>query len=330
MAQFRELARDEFAAIPRDLFWFTAIALLGETCALIGDTEQAPVLYRLLEPHSEKLVQITQAASLGSAHRFLALLSAAMGDLARAEEHFERGLERNAACGLRPVVALMRREYAEMLMARGDTERARALLQETLREAEAGGMSQLISRVRVRLDEIDRRIDGTASATGVRRAPPRRGGPRARRRPSARRGRRARAPGPRARPGEVGAQPFADAPAGLADRPRGRERVARERLLARSARAAVAASIPSRGSASPTGQSLPSVSGAPASSRSRMRKARAARSGPSRSFQFGPTRVQVHGLHRRRARRSARRRCTRSSGSVSRCSSRCPRPPARA
>ena len=50
VAQFRELARDEFAAIPRDMFWFTAIALLGETCALIGDTEQAPVLYRLLEP----------------------------------------------------------------------------------------------------------------------------------------------------------------------------------------------------------------------------------------------------------------------------------------
>ena len=91
VAQFRELARDEFAAIPRDLFWFTAIALLGETCALIGDTEQAPVLYRLLEPHSEKLVQITQAASLGSTHRFLALLSTAMGDLARAEDHFERG-----------------------------------------------------------------------------------------------------------------------------------------------------------------------------------------------------------------------------------------------
>ena len=32
------------------------------------------------------------------------------------------------------------------------------MLRETLREAEAGGMSQLISRVRVRLDEIDRRL----------------------------------------------------------------------------------------------------------------------------------------------------------------------------
>ena len=127
VAQFRALAQDEFAAIPRDLFWFTAIALLGETSALIGDAEQAAVLYRLLEPHADKLVQISQAASLGSTHRFLALLSAAQGELDRAEAHFVAGLDRNAACGLRPVVALMRREFAELLITRGESERARAL-----------------------------------------------------------------------------------------------------------------------------------------------------------------------------------------------------------
>jgi hypothetical protein len=99
-------------------------------------------------------VQISQAASLGSTHRFLALLSAAQGDLARAEAHFVAGLERNAVCGLRPVVALMRREFAELLLAGGDRERARALLEETLREAQAGGMSQLISRVQLRLAEL--------------------------------------------------------------------------------------------------------------------------------------------------------------------------------
>ena len=155
VAQFRALAQDEFAAIPRDMFWFVAIALLGETCALIGDREQAPVLYRLLEPHRDRLVQVTQAANLGSTHRFLALLSAAQGDLDAAERHFELGLERNSACGLRPVVALMRREFAEMLLARGDGERARELLRETLREAQAGGMSQLISRVESRLQELE-------------------------------------------------------------------------------------------------------------------------------------------------------------------------------
>ena len=48
----------------------------------------------------------------------------------------------------------MRREFAELLLARGDNERARAVLEETLREAEAGGMSQLISRVQTRLAEL--------------------------------------------------------------------------------------------------------------------------------------------------------------------------------
>jgi len=154
VAQFRELAADAFAAIPRDMFWFGAIALLGETCALIGDREQAGVLYGLLEPHADKLVQISQAANLGSAHRFLALLAAAQGDLDRSERHFVTGLEVNDACGLRPVVALMRREFAELLLTRGETERGRAVLRQTLAEAEAGGMSQLVSRVRARLGEL--------------------------------------------------------------------------------------------------------------------------------------------------------------------------------
>ena len=59
------------------------------------------MLYRLLEPHRDKLVQITQAASLGSTHRFLALLAAAQGDLDAAERHFEAGWSATppAGCG---------------------------------------------------------------------------------------------------------------------------------------------------------------------------------------------------------------------------------------
>ena len=154
VAQFRALAQDDFAAIPRDMFWFTAIALLGRDVGAAARREHARVLYGLLAPHADKLVQISQAASLGSTHRFLALTAAASGDLDAAEAHFVSGLERNVVCGLRPVVALMRREFAELLLARGENERARAVLEETLREAEAGGMSQLISRVQTRLAEL--------------------------------------------------------------------------------------------------------------------------------------------------------------------------------
>ena len=155
VAQFRELAQDEFAAIPRDMFWFTAIALLGETCALIGDREQAPVLYRLLEPHREQ-ARAGHARPRASAPRTASSRCSPprRASSTRAERHFDAGAGAQRACGLRPVVALMRREYAELLIARGETDRARALLRETLREAEAGGMSQLISRVQTRLAEL--------------------------------------------------------------------------------------------------------------------------------------------------------------------------------
>ena len=58
------------------------------------------MLYRLLEPHRDRMVQVTQAANLGSTHRFLALLTAARGDLGAAEHHFEAALESNRrGCG---------------------------------------------------------------------------------------------------------------------------------------------------------------------------------------------------------------------------------------
>ena len=115
------------------------------------------MLYRLLEPHRDRMVQVTQAANLGSTHRFLALLSAARRRPRAPPSSTSRPRWRSTGCGLRPVVALMRREYAEMLIARnrdGDRARAEALLRQTLREAEQGGMSQLISRVQLRLAEL--------------------------------------------------------------------------------------------------------------------------------------------------------------------------------
>ena len=52
-------------------------------------------------------------------HRFLALLARRAGrPRPRPSSTSSPALERNAGCGLRPVVALMRREYAEMLLAR--------------------------------------------------------------------------------------------------------------------------------------------------------------------------------------------------------------------
>ena len=82
---------------------------------------------------ASKLVQVTPGREPRLAHRFLALLAAALGATSTgAERHFDAALEINARCGLRPVVALMRREFAELLLARdvdGDRIRAGELLE---------------------------------------------------------------------------------------------------------------------------------------------------------------------------------------------------------
>ena len=44
-AAFEEIAVDDFAAIPRDMFWFTAVCVAGEACKLLGDAARAAQLY---------------------------------------------------------------------------------------------------------------------------------------------------------------------------------------------------------------------------------------------------------------------------------------------
>jgi tetratricopeptide (TPR) repeat protein len=186
------LERARLAGIPRVLVW--AHSALSTARLATGDVQGAlreafegaetgvlPGFYAAGQPgwclgaaltaagnHKEAVEAMTDAfggAALGAvlpvqrpfAAADLVEAHLARGDLAAAELHFTAGLERNTVCGLRPVVALMRREFAELLLAAGDKPRATALLHETLREAEASGMSQLISRVRVRLDELEPR-----------------------------------------------------------------------------------------------------------------------------------------------------------------------------
>ncbi|WP_053227862.1 serine/threonine-protein kinase [Solirubrobacter soli] len=105
--EFEALAGDGFAAVPRDILWFSAICLLGEVCALLGDAERARVLYALILPHRERNVMVGMATCWGSAERYLALLAAAAGDAAAADEHVALALARNAASGITSMVRLI-------------------------------------------------------------------------------------------------------------------------------------------------------------------------------------------------------------------------------
>ncbi len=158
VAEFERLAEGGFAALPRDMFWFTAACVLAEACALIGDGARAAVLYDLLLPHKDRNVQVTQAAFWGSSERFLGLLAAAMANWDAARGHFESAIAKNEASGCPMAAGVVRRDYAEMLLARrepGDLDAAVALLHETLRAADAAGISVLVSHLQARLQEIE-------------------------------------------------------------------------------------------------------------------------------------------------------------------------------
>jgi tetratricopeptide (TPR) repeat protein len=158
VAEFERLAEGGFAALPRDMFWFSAACMLAEACARICDGARAAVLYDLLLPYKDRNVQVTQAAFWGSSERFLGLLAAAMARWDTARGHFESAIAKNEASGCPMAAAVVRRDYAEMLLARrepGDLDAAVALLHETLHAADAAGISVLVSHLQTRLQEIE-------------------------------------------------------------------------------------------------------------------------------------------------------------------------------
>jgi hypothetical protein len=152
-AAFEELVEDDFAAVPQDMFWFTAMCVLGEACSHLGDADRARELHAQLLPYRDRMVQVTQAACFGSAERFLGLLAATFGDLDAASEHFEAALARNAERDNLPLIPFIRVEYAQKLLAAGrDADRARQLLATAYREAEAAGITMLVARLKPLLD----------------------------------------------------------------------------------------------------------------------------------------------------------------------------------
>jgi DNA-binding SARP family transcriptional activator len=126
-----ELAGDDFSALPFDQEWLFGMSLLAETAALLGDTDSAAILYRLLLPW-EALNAVDQGEGIrGSVARYLGLLATTTERWDEAELHFGDALAMNERMGARPWLAHTGHDYARMLHARngrGDRERAQALL----------------------------------------------------------------------------------------------------------------------------------------------------------------------------------------------------------
>jgi hypothetical protein len=113
---------------------------------VLGDRARAEVLYRMLEPYAARHVQVGLAIHWGSIERYLGLLASTRGDLAAAEEHHTRALERHAAIASPLLTAVARCDLAAVLWARGQDRRAPAHAQEAEAFARARGLSALRER----------------------------------------------------------------------------------------------------------------------------------------------------------------------------------------
>jgi tetratricopeptide (TPR) repeat protein len=148
--EFEALAQNDFAGLLQGVNGLPAIQQLSETCATLGDTQRAAVLYEQLSPYAGRnIVSGFVFAMTGSASRQLGMMAAVMEQYDDAERHFEDALAFDQKMNARPWVAHDQYNYAKMLLARaapGDRERALALLQPALDTAEALGMAKIIER----------------------------------------------------------------------------------------------------------------------------------------------------------------------------------------
>jgi DNA-binding SARP family transcriptional activator/tetratricopeptide (TPR) repeat protein len=139
-----ELTRRDLADWHVDEEWLISICLLAETCALLGATDLADPLYRILVPYGSLNAVAVPELALDSTSRPLGILATVLGRFDDAARHFEEALRMNERMGARPWVAHTQADHARMLLRRNaerDRERAETLLsraQATYRELGMG------------------------------------------------------------------------------------------------------------------------------------------------------------------------------------------------
>jgi DNA-binding CsgD family transcriptional regulator/tetratricopeptide (TPR) repeat protein len=143
------LCADDLAAVPRGGLWLAGLVYLADACALVGDADVAPVLYRALLGLEGKNVVIGQGvACYGAADRHLGVLAATFGDLPGAQRHLEAALEQNTVLASPTWIAHTQLELARVLLRRGAEDgRARALLGQALATARSFGLVALEGRI---------------------------------------------------------------------------------------------------------------------------------------------------------------------------------------
>ncbi len=152
-----DLAKDDFSTLPFDQEWLYGMSMLAETSALLGDTDSASVLYRLLVPWATFNVADHPDGMRGSLSRYLGILATTARRWEDAEQHFGDALAMNTRMGARPWLAHTQHDYAQLLLARdgpGDRERAQELLDAALATYGALEMKGYVAKASALAQEV--------------------------------------------------------------------------------------------------------------------------------------------------------------------------------
>ena len=151
-AAFDALTDDEGLGDPRRLFgefemqWLFSLNLLPEICRYLENASAAAELYELLLPYAHHNATLAPELCGGSVSRGLGILATVRSNFEQAAGHFEDALEQNSRMGARPSLAHTQYDFAWMLAARdarGDSERARRLLESCLATCRELGLAAL-------------------------------------------------------------------------------------------------------------------------------------------------------------------------------------------
>jgi hypothetical protein len=149
-SEIAHLARDDYAAIPRDVLWPTCVAYLAEVADFLEDRQRAEQLYELLRPYDgHTLIVGSCVACLGASSHYLGMMARLMDRPGDALRHFEDALALNARIGARPWLARTQLRLGTLLLARkpgADRTRGRELLRASVVSARELGMAALERR----------------------------------------------------------------------------------------------------------------------------------------------------------------------------------------
>ena len=148
-----ELLPESFRPPDGNIF---ALFFVGEAAAFAGMRDLARTLYERILPHDGGCVMLglSYVGWEGPWARVLGLLAASLERWDAACAHFESAIACCRKLGARPCLARTEYEYGRALIARGDRDRARALIASARRAGEELGMTGLVRLADAKLETL--------------------------------------------------------------------------------------------------------------------------------------------------------------------------------